>query len=102
MLAAVTGHAQDVTAADRMVQAFRDYCNNTEPTRIQAEVPTSLGKWKPSSHTIWSDGTSQVDHILSWTERGDAHSRLTLVISRTNGVPSACSVDAIWPEKSEI
>lgn len=101
-LAAVAAHAQDVRASDRMVQAFRDYCINTDPTRIQAEVPKALGTWEPSGIATMADGTIHEWHTLSWMVRGDPHSRLSLRILRTNGVPSACSADAVWPEKSEI
>jgi hypothetical protein len=100
--AAVAGHAQDVTASDRMVQAFRDYCINTDPTRIQADVPKTLGKWKLAGVSYWGNGIIDEVHSLSWAARGNVHSRLILSISLTNGVPRACEVEAVWPEKSEI
>jgi hypothetical protein len=34
--------------------------------------------------------------------RGDPHSRLSLEIFLTNGVPQTCTIGAVWPEKSEI
>jgi hypothetical protein len=101
-LAAVTGHGQDATASDRMVQAFRDYCINTDPTRIQAEVHKALGTWRPAVVDRWSDGTVNEVLSLSWTIRSNVHSRLILSISLTNGVPRACAVESVWPEKSEI
>src|SRR5262245_35240711 len=60
MLTATGGHAHDVTAPDRMVQAFRDYCIDKDPDRIFTEVPKALGKWTLSSSDRWGDGTIDV------------------------------------------
>jgi hypothetical protein len=100
-LAAAAADAQDVTTSDRMVQAFRDYCINTDPTRIQAEVPKTLGEWNLAEATWFNDTTDEV-YSLSWTMRGNVHSRLILSISLTNKEPRACGIEAVWPEKSEI
>ena len=102
MLTAVAGRAQDATVSDRMVQAFVDYCINTDPIRIQENVPKALGKWGPPAIAQMADGAIHEWYTLSWRVRGDPHSQLSLQILRTNGVPRACTVGAVWPEKSEI
>jgi hypothetical protein len=102
MLTAVAGRAQDATVSDRMVQAFLDYCINTDPIRILAKAPEALGKWGPPTLVQMADGAIHDRYTLSWRVRGDPHSQLSLQILRINGVPRACTVGAVWPEKSEI
>jgi hypothetical protein len=86
-----------------MVQAFRDYCIDTEPARLLAVPPKAPGKWNLSAVATWGDGRVEEVHTLSLIELfGDPHKRLSLRIVLTNGLPRTCAVDAVWPEKSEI
>jgi hypothetical protein len=93
MLATAAGRAQDVTATERMIQAFRQYCIDTDLTRFRAGVPKVPGDWKMRSEDRWD---------TRWMMPGDPHSRLTLSIYWTNGLAHTCAVSAVWPEKSEI
>jgi hypothetical protein len=94
MLATAGGRAEDATATGRMVQAFRQYCIDTDLTRFLAGIPKVPGDWKMGSEEDRWETRLMVP--------GDPHSRLTLSINWTNGIAHTCTVSAVWPEKSEI
>jgi len=102
MLTSVAVEAQEVTSAEWMVHAFRDYCIDTDPTRFRTEIPKILGDWK-----LEDEDRPEAEGIIyrSYTllmVRNDPHSRLTLEISWTNGKARVCTVNAVWPKKSEV